>query len=92
MPLASWAQKMKFLPRTRKVGSPPQASMSTRSASGSLATIASRRAIFGHARSPGGSPTRTVRSRIPSVARMASSEMIGKMSRSFHSGWMSDQS
>ena len=90
IPLASWALKTKFLPRTRKVGSPPQASMSTCSASGSLATIASRRAIFVTRASPGAGRGRR-RSRIPSVARMASSEMIGNMS-AFHCSWMLDQS
>jgi hypothetical protein len=46
MPLASIAEKTKFFPRTRKVGSPPHASMSTRSASGSRATIFSSRFMF----------------------------------------------
>jgi len=46
MPVASASLKMKFFPRTRKVGSPPQASMSTRSASGSRDTICSIRCML----------------------------------------------
>ena len=42
MRVPSWLAKMKFFPPTRNVGSPPQASMSTRLASGRPATIRSR--------------------------------------------------
>src|SRR5687768_6670895 len=51
IPVAPRSVKMKFLPRTRKVGSPSHASMSTRTASGSRATMASRRSMFPMSRS-----------------------------------------